>query len=81
MAEIVVVTAQQADEFRERGGGVHGAEEGSVNLDDATHLGITVGETYPMDIFHAERHTNESNYRIETTIDLSCIENVEVPVI
>ncbi len=31
-------------------------------------LGLTLGETYPMDIFHAERHTNESNFRIETTI-------------
>ncbi|MBC8071568.1 MAG: hypothetical protein IAG13_24795 [Deltaproteobacteria bacterium] len=32
-------------------------------------LGLTVGETYAMDIFHAERHTNESNFRIETTIE------------
>jgi fibro-slime domain-containing protein len=31
-----------------------------------------------MDIFHAERHTSESNFRIQTTIDLSCIENLSV---
>lgn len=60
-------------------GGVHGAETESIQLDEAaTRLGIQVGQTYSMDIFHAERHTVESNYRIETTIDLSCIENVEV---
>jgi fibro-slime domain-containing protein len=60
-------------------GGVHGALEKAIDLDaEAARLGIEQGKTYPMDIFHAERHTNESNYRIETTIDLSCIENVDV---
>lgn len=60
-------------------GGVHGAIEKVIRLDDlASELQIEVGGTYAMDIFHAERHTNESNYRIETTIDLSCIENVIV---
>jgi fibro-slime domain-containing protein len=60
-------------------GGTHVAETGTVDLDaQAAALGIAVGKTYPMDIFHAERHTSESNYRIETTIDLSCIENVPV---
>jgi hypothetical protein len=29
-----------------------------------------------MDIFHAERHTGESNFRIETTIE--CLEPVFV---
>jgi fibro-slime domain-containing protein len=46
-------------------GGVHGAEMDTVALDD---LGLTEGETYTMDIFHAERHTSASNFRIETTI-------------
>lgn len=46
-------------------GGVHGALEETVHLDD---LGLTVGDRYPMDIFHAERHTAASNFRIETTI-------------
>ena len=32
-------------------------------------LGITPGGTYPLDVFHAERHTDESNFRIETTIE------------
>lgn len=57
-------------------GGIHAAQTATVALDD---LGIAQGESYELAIFHAERHTRESNYRIETTIDLSCIENVTVP--
>ena len=34
----------------------------------AASLGLEVGSTYPMDIFHAERHTDQSNFRIDTTI-------------
>ena len=34
-----------------------------------TYKLLTPGQTYPMDIFHAERHTNESNFRIVTTIE------------
>jgi fibro-slime domain-containing protein len=60
-------------------GGTHSALAATVDLDaDASKLGLQKGETYPMDIFHAERHTDQSNYHIETTIDLSCIENVPV---
>jgi len=51
-------------------GGVHAAENGSVELDDvAAEIGIEIGVTYPMDIFHAERHTVASTFRIDTTID------------
>lgn len=46
-------------------GGVHGVSMGSVNLDT---LGLQIGQTYPLDVFHAERHTVESNFRIDTTI-------------
>lgn len=50
-------------------GGVHGAESGSIDFDaQASSLGITRGRKYPLDVFHAERHTTESNFRIETTI-------------
>jgi len=60
-------------------GGTHSAVMAAIDLDaEAGRLGLVKGESYPMDIFHAERHTNQSNYRIETTIDLSCIENVPV---
>jgi fibro-slime domain-containing protein len=51
-------------------GGLHAPVEGTVRFDDmATSLGITPGNTYDMDIFHAERHTVLSNFRIETSID------------
>ena len=46
-------------------GGVHGNSPGSVNLDN---LGLTMGINYPLDVFHAERHTTQSNFRIDTTI-------------
>ena len=50
-------------------GGVHGPLEASIDMDAmAGDLGITVGQTYPLDFFFAERHTSESNFRIETSI-------------
>jgi fibro-slime domain-containing protein len=50
-------------------GGTHGALPGTVSMDQrAVELGITKGQTYPMDVFQAERHTSESNFHIETTI-------------
>lgn len=48
-------------------GGVHGALTGSVDLDD---LGLTAGETYAFDLFFAERHTNQSTFRIDTSIEV-----------
>src|SRR6185369_2337726 len=49
-------------------GGVHGAASGSVNLDT---LGLTTGSTYTFDFFFAERHTTDSNFRLQTSIGLS----------
>jgi fibro-slime domain-containing protein len=46
-------------------GGVHGASSELVALDS---LGLTIGQTYLLDVFHAERHTTQSNFRIDTTI-------------
>lgn len=56
-------------------GGVHGPAESSIDFDSAAGmLGITAGNTYALDVFHAERHTSESNFRIETSID--CLSGV-----
>jgi fibro-slime domain-containing protein len=56
-------------------GGEHQALKGVINFDtQAAALGITAGASYPMDIFHAERQTAESNFRIETNI--KCFEPV-----
>jgi|SRR5688572_13006406 len=50
-------------------GSMHGVEEGEINFDaQAADLGIAPGRAYPMDIFHAERHTSASNFSIETNI-------------
>jgi fibro-slime domain-containing protein len=51
-------------------GGLHQPATATVDLDEqAAALGISPGNTYAMDVFQAERHTTESNFRIETTID------------
>lgn len=56
-------------------GGVHSQQSDSVNLDqEAQALGLEAGRTYPLKLFFAERHTSESNFRIETTLELRAIE-------
>ena len=50
-------------------GSMHGPEEGTIDFDaQASSLGITSGGSYAMDIFHAERHTRGSNFKITTNI-------------
>ncbi len=57
-------------------GGLHPPLTGAVDLDArAAELGITRGNTYRMDIFHAERHTTASNFRVETTIECFIVVN------
>jgi fibro-slime domain-containing protein len=53
-------------------GGLHPAQSGTATLDQ---LGLTQGKSYPMDIFHAERRSTDSTFRIETTI--ACFTPVE----
>ena len=56
-------------------GGVHGVEGQTIDFDaQAATLGITPGSVYPLDVFHAERHTVASNFRIETSIDCLVIQ-------
>ena len=60
-------------------GGVHSQEQGSVNLDNAAQeLGLEPGGTYTLDLFFAERHTSESNFRIETTLQLEEVQPTTV---
>jgi fibro-slime domain-containing protein len=49
-------------------GGRHSQLKGSIELDT---LGLTQGETYSLDVFNAERHTTQSNFRIDTTLTLA----------
>jgi fibro-slime domain-containing protein len=53
-------------------GGLHPAHSDSIDLDArAEELGIEKGKTYTLDVFHAERRTNASNFRIDTTLQFT----------
>lgn len=47
-------------------GGMHRSLRQDVNLDT---LGLTKGQVASLDLFYAERHTVESHFRVDTTID------------
>jgi len=50
-------------------GGLHPKTTDKIFLDkDAAKLGIKVGQTYDLDLFHAERHTDASNFRVDTNL-------------
>lgn len=58
-------------------GGVHGPMSGQIDMDAmAGTLGLVIGQTYALDFFFAERHTSESNFRIDTTI--TCFTNPDI---
>jgi fibro-slime domain-containing protein len=48
-------------------GGVHLSETATVNLDT---LGLTEGQTYPLDFFWCQRHVTASDFRIDTNLDV-----------
>ncbi len=54
-------------------GGLHQPLQGTINFDT---LGLTADSQNTMSIFHAERQTDQSNFRVETNID--CFEPVVV---
>jgi fibro-slime domain-containing protein len=57
-------------------GGIHQRTEARLNLDSIS--GLVVGQEYNLDFFWAERHVTQSNFRIETTLDLiNC--SIDVP--
>jgi fibro-slime domain-containing protein len=63
-------------------GGIHGAASGSVDLSSPAvmaALGVVAGENYSLDIFHAERHTTESNFMFTTSLLLDDAPPGEVP--
>jgi fibro-slime domain-containing protein len=56
-------------------GGVHVAQDGTVDFDArAAELGLTIGNTYSLAVFHAERHTDQSHFKMVTSIDCFLIE-------
>jgi fibro-slime domain-containing protein len=51
-------------------GGVHAPQSGTIDFDaQALDLEIEPGNAYTLDFFFAERHTVQSNFRIDTTIE------------
>jgi fibro-slime domain-containing protein len=49
-------------------GGRHAQTARKANIDS---LGLTKGNTYEIAVFHAERHTDQSNFQIQTTLTFS----------
>jgi fibro-slime domain-containing protein len=48
-------------------GGLHPQVNGTINMDAmAGQLGLTKGTAYDLELFHAERHTNASHFRVDT---------------
>jgi fibro-slime domain-containing protein len=53
-------------------GGIHTKETGEIDVDaQATAVGLELGQVYALDTFQAERHTSESNFRIDTTLEFT----------
>jgi fibro-slime domain-containing protein len=56
-------------------GGVHVAEDGVIDFDArAAELGLQIGNTYSLTVFHAERHTDQSHFQMVTSIECFLIE-------
>jgi len=52
-------------------GGLHAALTDTIVLDDhAAELGLVKGQVYPLELFHAERHSSGSHFRIDSTLSL-----------
>jgi len=52
-------------------GGLHSALTDTIVLDDrAAELGLEKGQVYPLELFHAERHSTGSHFRIDSTLSL-----------
>ena len=61
-------------------GGLHPERSRSINLDMvAQSFGLEVGKTYPLDLFHAERHTDASHFRVETSIQFTNCDPIIIP--
>jgi len=53
-------------------GGLHSRAEQTIDLDRLSWL--EDGKTYTLKIFHAERRTTQSNFRVETTLRLRAVQ-------
>ena len=62
-------------------GGLHASLEDTIVLDErAAEFGLVKGNVYPLELFHAERHSTGSHFRIDSTLSLvDCGSVPEVP--
>jgi fibro-slime domain-containing protein len=61
-------------------GGLHPERSRMINLDDvAADFGLQLGMSYPLDLFHAERHTDASHFRVDTSITFTNCEPIIIP--
>jgi fibro-slime domain-containing protein len=61
-------------------GGLHEAKTDTIVLDErAAELGLVKGNVYPLELFHAERHSTGSHFRIDSTLSLVDCGNVPDP--
>jgi len=63
-------------------GGAHTPLKETIHLDN---LALTPGQRASLDVFYAERHTSESNLRIETTLELEqqnhCVIDISIEIL
>jgi fibro-slime domain-containing protein len=60
-------------------GGIHNGASDQIALDEvATEFGLVVGQTYPIDIFFAERHTTASQFVVQTSLALAPVGSASV---
>ena len=53
-------------------GGVHTQRGKSVNIDEiAGSIGLEPGQTYSLQVFHAERYQVDSNFKLQTNAALA----------
>lgn len=61
-------------------GGLHPEKSRTLDLDAmAGELGIEVGGSYSLDLFHAERHTAASHFRVDTSIAFTNCNPIIIP--
>lgn len=61
-------------------GGLHPERSKSISLDEvAKKFGLEIGKTYALDLFHAERHTTASHFRVETSIQFTNCNPIIIP--
>ncbi len=61
-------------------GGLHGAQSATLDLDArASELGIEAGKEYPLDFFQAERHSTQSNFKIQSSLNFTNCDPIVIP--